>query len=286
MFHSNGEYHKNLRKMFSTGITPLKIRRMESVILEEVQRLVDVLDDSAKTGEPLEINRYVKRCGLNLILTILFGIHFSHVGDNQESIDLLEMIHKNLINAPKLVLSDYIPFLRPLLEGKPKYYFDDWRNIRNWIESIVNKRSETFDIDQEPKDILDDLLIHHHNGKITLPAIAGACLDMIFAGSETSANTVLYLITAMVNNPRLQSQLHEELDRVFKGNTVSAKEKSSTPYTNATIKECLRRYPAAPLGVPHQVKEDVMFSDSCSAKYLCQLFITKDMGGSIEIRSK
>eukprot|EP01133_Synstelium_polycarpum_P003801 gene3801-4382_t len=233
---------------------------MEPLMLEEVQRLVDVLDVSAKTGEPIEINGYVKRTTLNIILTILFGIHYPQSVNDKESLEILACIHKNVVNATKPLLSDYIPFLRPLLEGKPKYYFDDWSKLLTWVESIVNKRIETFDINEEPKDILDDMLIHHHHGRISLPAIASACLDMILAGSDTSANTILYLITAMVNNPKIQHLLGEELDTTFKGTAISTKDKSSTSYTNAIIKETLRRYPVAPLGVPHQVNEDVMFS--------------------------
>eukprot|EP01133_Synstelium_polycarpum_P003802 gene3802-4383_t len=213
---------------------------MEPVILEEVQRLVDVLDNSVKTGEPLEINGFVKRTTLNIILTILFGIHYPQSVNDKESLDILEMIHKNFLNHTIAFMHDYIPFLRPLLKGRPKYFYKDWSNLKTWVESIVNKRIETFDINAEPKDILDDMLIHHHNGDITIPAIASSCLDMVFGGSDTS--------------------LIEELRSVYQGNTVSAKDRSLTPFANATIKESLRRHPVVPLGVPHQVNEDVMFS--------------------------
>eukprot|EP01133_Synstelium_polycarpum_P003800 gene3800-4381_t len=258
MATTNGEYHKEMRGLFQTGITPLKIKKMEPFIKEEIQRLVDVFNVYAKTGEPVDPNELVKRTTLNVILTILFSQHFPH--SDPESGEILETICLTMKLSPLLMPSDFIPFLRPYLEGRPKIFYETYQKLYRWTEAIVIKRIETFDVTTEPVDILENMLIQHQKGEISIKGIVTTCIDMIIAGADTSANTIIYLIIAMANYPKYQSQLREEINIKFNNGNISAHDRSSTPFTNAIIKETFRRYPVTPLGMPHQVEEDVVLA--------------------------
>lgn len=82
----------------------------------------------------------------------------------------------------------------------------------------------------------------------------GALLE---AGSDTSANTLMGFIQAMILFPSVQKQAQEELDRVC-GNTrlPTMEDMENLPYICACVKESLRWMPTAILGAPHRVMQD------------------------------
>lgn len=82
----------------------------------------------------------------------------------------------------------------------------------------------------------------------------GALLE---AGSDTSANTLVGFMQAMVLFPSVQHQAQEELDRVCGHDRLPTLDDiDHLPYIRACAKEALRWMPTAILGVPHRVTQD------------------------------
>jgi cytochrome P450 len=80
-----------------------------------------------------------------------------------------------------------------------------------------------------------------------------------FAGSGTTANTLVFLTYAVANDRRIYKLLREELD-----NELSDADFEPTPplvqklpYTNAIILEALRRYPTIPGLMPRIIKSPI-----------------------------
>lgn len=81
--------------------------------------------------------------------------------------------------------------------------------------------------------------------------------SLLEAGSDTSANTLVGFIQAMVLFPSTQKRAQEELDRVC-GNArlPDMDDIDNLPYIRACVKETLRWMPTAILGVPHRLIQD------------------------------
>eukprot|EP01133_Synstelium_polycarpum_P016632 gene16632-19761_t len=253
IFESRHEKHS---RRLNTPITPAKIKRMEPIIKEEINQLCTYFSSYAKSGEPLDPARYIKRCSLNIILLFLFGMRYPY--ESSEDDEMLTAILKIVPNEATFFPGDYIPLIRPFTKGKPLKYYTEYAQMSKMIEDIVSSRLVTFDVANDTKDFLDVLLIQYVNKTIELRSVVTSCIELIMTGTDTTATTTLFMMIAMANNPEIQDKMRTELTEKT-SDVLIVSDKTQTPYTNACIKECTRRYPVVPLGIPHVVSEDVEF---------------------------
>lgn len=84
---------------------------------------------------------------------------------------------------------------------------------------------------------------------------------MIVNGTETSSNTVEFILAEMLNKPHVLRKAQEELDSVVgKDKIVEESHTGKLHYLQAVVKESLRLHPPAPLLVPHCPSEDSTIS--------------------------
>lgn len=84
--------------------------------------------------------------------------------------------------------------------------------------------------------------------------ISGSFLE---AGADTTANTLVGFVQAMLLYPDAQRRVQAELDRVVGPDRLpTIDDWDALPYVRACIKESLRWMPTAILGVPHAVIQD------------------------------
>jgi cytochrome P450 len=91
---------------------------------------------------------------------------------------------------------------------------------------------------------------------------AALCSEILGAGSETTATSLMFVIMALVLNPEVQAKAHEELDRVVgSGRLPSWADEPHLPYVRAIIKEQHRWRTIAPLSM--LLKAFPMYFQSC-----------------------
>ncbi|KAF5817831.1 putative cytochrome P450 [Helianthus annuus] len=80
---------------------------------------------------------------------------------------------------------------------------------------------------------------------------------MILGGSDTTAVTLTWAISLLLNHPELLKKLQQELDdHVGKERQVDESDIKSLVFLEAVIKKTLRLYPAGPLLAPREARED------------------------------
>ena len=79
---------------------------------------------------------------------------------------------------------------------------------------------------------------------------------MVVGGGDTSSNTMEFAMTEIMNQPKVMSQIQQELDAVVgKHNIVEESHIHQLPYLEAVIKETLRLHSPVPLLVPRYPSE-------------------------------
>ncbi|KAJ0436680.1 putative cytochrome P450 [Helianthus annuus] len=82
-------------------------------------------------------------------------------------------------------------------------------------------------------------------------------VDVLVAGTDTSAAVVVWAMTLLIRNPILMQKAQEELRNVIgKNGKIIEDDLSKLLYLKAVIKETMRLYPPAPLLVPQETTKD------------------------------
>lgn len=115
--------------------------------------------------------------------------------------------------------------------------------------AITNARATSV----SSRNIFAGIIAESEKGSATLTEedVVTEAANLIVAGSDTTAVTLTYLVWATLSNPKLQRELEEEVARLDEEYNDAALEK--LPLLNATIKETLRLYGAAPGSLPRSV---------------------------------
>ncbi|KAL8252097.1 hypothetical protein R6Q59_035790 [Mikania micrantha] len=127
-----------------------------------------------------------------------------------------------------------IEMLLSLQESEPEYYTDAM--IRSFVLVRICSPSTIQPVDSA-NDYCDKVLLS--------------------AGSDTSAGTMEWAMSLLVNHPPVIKKAQAEIDRVVGNNRlVDESDINILPYLRCIINETLQLYPAAPLLVPHESSED------------------------------
>lgn len=80
--------------------------------------------------------------------------------------------------------------------------------------------------------------------------------NVFVAGTDTSAVTVTWAMTALMKSPSILKRLQTEIRQVMgKKQTIDEDDIDKLPYLKATVKEAMRLFPAVPLLVPRETLE-------------------------------
>ncbi|KAJ4784073.1 hypothetical protein LUZ62_035319 [Rhynchospora pubera] len=81
---------------------------------------------------------------------------------------------------------------------------------------------------------------------------------MLLAGTGTSANTIEWVMTLLLNNPDVLQKARAEIDaQVGNQRLIQESDLNHLSYFHCIISESLRLYPAAPLLVPHESCQEI-----------------------------
>ncbi|TQE12402.1 hypothetical protein C1H46_002055 [Malus baccata] len=80
---------------------------------------------------------------------------------------------------------------------------------------------------------------------------------LIVAGSDTTATSLKWILSLLLNNKHALKHAHEEINlKVGRERWVEETDIENLTYLQAVVKETLRLYPPGPLSIPHEAMED------------------------------
>ncbi|XP_013391076.1 cytochrome P450 2C15-like [Lingula anatina] len=250
IFKSGHEW-KELRRFTLSSLRDLGLGRktLQERIQDEARYLVQKIEnENGKTFSPRDrIGKAVR----NIICTTVFGARYD-CNDTQEMMSVLE---QNLrIGKGPLTLTNLARFFLPV---KEKLAFSN--KLYSLIHREVERHRQSFD-QTDIRDFIDLFIKVTQEGQdseiYTEWNVFRIIVDLFFAGTETTTNTLRWSLVHMVNNSDVQKKVQQEIDQVIGQDRVAKMEdKARMPFTEATILEALRMSPVVPLGVPHATSE-------------------------------
>ena len=239
------DYHDRARAI----MMPAFHREQVEVAAEAMTIEADQAIDALPVGEVVDIYEWMRNLAMRIAMRALLGLDPDEAGKGAAAAEHFER-----------ALGYYgIDFALRLVRGPGS----PWRRMnrsREVLDEIVfgeisRRRANP---DSGRRDILSLLVGARGAGgeEFTDREIRDQVMTLMFAGHDTSTSTLTFMLHELARHPEVTRRLHEEQDRVLKGETPTALQlEKEMPYLDMVLDEVLRLYPPAWIGPRRAVRE-------------------------------
>ncbi|KAK9047988.1 hypothetical protein SSX86_033050 [Deinandra increscens subsp. villosa] len=262
-----GPYWREIRKLVVSELfTSQRVESFKNIRNSEVQNSINELSLLSQKNSVLDLHKWFEHITFNIIIRILAGKRFSNMdGDNEEDSHVKETINKLLYLSGVFVVSDYFPSLEWMdvgghLKAMKQVAKEVDGVIGKWLnEHIERRKGSGNDKDGDFMDVMlsaipRDAELFGYRGETIIKATS---LVLMWTGSESTALTMTWAISLLLNNPHILKAARNELDiHVGREKWVEESDIKNLVFLQAIVKETLRMYPPGPLVGPHEAIED------------------------------
>ncbi|GAA0184579.1 hypothetical protein LIER_31867 [Lithospermum erythrorhizon] len=217
----------------------------------------------SQAGSPVNIGEQMFLTVLNVITNMLWGGTMKGEERSNLGAEFREVVAEMtaLLGFPNL--SDFYPSLAMFdLQGVKKKMKKLVHRFDVIFETMIEQRLKMDGVDgkgNDGKESIDFLqfllkLKDQQDAKIPLTMIhvKALLMDMVVGGTDTTSNSMEFVMAEMMNKPDILRKVQFELETVVgKANIVEEFHIHKLPYLYAVMKEILRLHPVLPLLVPH-----------------------------------
>ncbi|KAK5867870.1 hypothetical protein PBY51_012327 [Eleginops maclovinus] len=232
---------------------------MEERIHGEIKYIIDDLEKSI--GKSCSPQLMFHNAASNIICQVLFGQRYEYEDEFIKVIVKCFTDNAKLANGPWAMLYDSFPMIRSL----PLPFRQAFKNVKTCqglALPVVQEHKKTR-VPGEPRDFIDCYLdrLDKEKGDDTSSfsedLMIMYTLDLHFAGTDTTSNTLLTGFLYLMTYPHIQERCQQEIDNVLGGkDQASFDDRHNMPYVQAMIHEIQRVANTVPLSVPHCTIKD------------------------------
>ncbi|CAN1238613.1 Cytochrome P450 CYP82J17 [Linum grandiflorum] len=271
-----GSYWRDIRKLAVTQLlSATRLKSLRHVQVAEIdilmKELYQISKRKRKSGGDVAvvgISELLDQLGFNLITTLIAGKRYFKYGvvdgdDYEEGERIGELMREFMRMCAKFVISDFVPFMgwTNWFAGPLKSMKRTGKELDEVMQSWIDEHKLKNIKEEDEKDFIDVLLstvdadfAQQYPPEMVIKATA---LTMIVAGADTTAVTMTWILSNLLNNSHAMELAQQELDtKVGRTRLVQYSDIENLVYLQAVVKETLRLYPSAPTAVPHVAMED------------------------------
>ncbi|KAK9047073.1 hypothetical protein V6N11_052931 [Hibiscus sabdariffa] len=266
IWDSYGDNWRNLRRVSSIHLLSGNcLLLLYATRLDEVRLLLRKLYKDQ--GRTVDMKSRLFELMINLMMRMIAGKRYygDDVVDVEEGTLFREIMRESFLLAGASNMGDFLPVMK--LFGKiekrminlsrrrdtfTQELIDECRNnMKNGKESCLStdKKKNMIEImlslqEQEPEIYKDE-------------TIRSLMLVLLLAGTDTSAATMEWALSFLLNHPQVLHKAQAEIDAVVGQNRlIEESDLSNLPYLQCIINETFRLKPVGPLLIPHESSKE------------------------------
>ena len=238
LFTSNGEFWLRQRRLMQPAFHRQRIMRFAQIMVEQAALALERWEP-AGAGAPLLVDQEMMRITLGVVGRALFGVDLS----GQASVfgpafttttEYLNYRFNHLL---------YVPLWVP--NRRNREFKQAVRTVNANVDALIRARRTAAAATEDLLSMLMDARDPETGAAMSDVQIRNEATTMIFAGHETTANTLTWAFYLLSQNPAAERKLGDELDRVLDGRLPGADDLPALRYTRMIVDETLRLYPPA-----------------------------------------
>ncbi|XP_015064767.1 cytochrome P450 81D11-like [Solanum pennellii] len=253
-----GDHWRNLRRICALEILSVtSLNKSKAIRQFEVKFLLNNLFQNCNDfGTIFELKSKFSELSFNVIMRMVSGDGFFDQ-DKGKAVYFRELIDEFFSNGGASNVDDFLPVpfgwiykfikknaLTQLGEKLDEFLqdlIDEYRGVENQNTMIDNLLSLQ---ESQPDYYTDDI-------------IKGIILVIVIGGTDTTAVTIEWAMTHLLNNPKVLNKVKIEIDNhVGYDRLVNESDLPNLKYLQSIISETFRLSPAAPMLIPHQSSDD------------------------------
>ena len=235
---TDGAQWSRHRKLIQPAFQPAMLHGIAPVACEAISQMLGRWGEAARAGRPIEIVSEMMHVTLRIAAQSLFGANIARDADAVErSLSvILEDTWRRLESW--IDLSSF----SPVFESRP------FRESLRTIDDIVYRIIELGRRQAGGAHGLLTMLLESRDAesgtKLTDQELRDATITLLLAGHETTANALAWTFFLLSQSEEVQSQLHQELDRVLAGCPPALSDFERLTYLGQVFSEAIRLYPS------------------------------------------
>ncbi|XP_055812023.1 6,7,8-trihydroxycoumarin synthase-like [Solanum dulcamara] len=262
VFSPYNDYWREIRKICLLHLFSLKkVQSFSSIREYEVSRMIKKISQQATTSQITNLSNIVVSLTSTTICRVAFGIRFDEEAHEKRRFD--ELLHETQEMLASFFVSDFFPSLSWIdkLTGMKNRLEKNFKYLDEFYEELIEKHVDPNRPKSMEGDILDILLQLSKEQStpinLTLDSIKAILMNIFIAGTDTSAITVVWAMTALMKNLKAMKKVQAEIRKwVRKKGIVNEDDIQNMPYLKAVIKETFRLYPPVPVLVARESIEN------------------------------
>lgn len=263
VFIAQGEEWRKQRKLVMRALTAEVVQRFFPQMQSMVERMRLRWERQVKNGEKVDLLRDLKSFTLDITVALAFGQDINTLENPANPLQHdIETVFRRMAQRMTSPIK-YWRYMR-----LPADYAADAATARiaEAIASFIAQTRQLMQAEPErkakPCNLMEALIAarDEEGSEFNDEHVSGNAMTMVFAGEDTTSNSIAWMIDALSHEPKCCMSLREELDRIS-GNARVLPEYAmlqQLPYLEAAVQETLRLKPAGPFMGAENLREMVV----------------------------
>ncbi|KAK6980934.1 cytochrome P450 [Favolaschia claudopus] len=251
VFRAKEEEHKRLRAVLNAGFSAGAVRKYLPIFERAAHSLTEHFEHLS--GELIDVVPPFGRATLGTTSEAILGCSVDDLGDDfiTNNLQLLSLASSQ---SPSGIIFDGLsrwipPSIYETAIYLPVAPFTILRRAKNLayelgktvVEDIINAMRQKL---ENTGGFYGELGEYEHDRTLNKRGIIAQTSLILFAGQDTTANTLAFGLVELAQNPGLQEKLRIEIHDAMSNSSARDIAYENMPQLNAFIKEVLRMYPA------------------------------------------